>query len=423
MITVRGKDPGLQTPVVSRPEARRSWLDGLRKVAIYGLLTIMALVMIFPFLVMIFTSLKVPADTFSYPPRLLPQEQLTVVMPAVDEPAPLFNIEVDGAKRQLALVQDNIRVGIYADPNALEVTYQLPVREVKPTGGFMDQQTTLVDGEEQDLWDVEVNGQVVQMIQTGLTAYGRFVDPNDPSVEALANVRLSEPVTRVTARPQNYIEVLQLNGLGRSLTNTMLVTICVVLGQLVTSVLGGYAFARLRFPGRDVVFVLYLGTMMIPFVVLIMPLYQLMVQIGWSDRLVALILPWIFTAYGTFLMRQFFLTIPREIEEAALLDGASRLEILWRLFIPAAVPALATLATFTFLYAWNSFFWPLVIINTGNTDNHVLTLSLNVLRGRAADSPNLVLAGAAISVIPPMLIFILAQRFFIESATSSGVKG
>jgi len=423
MITVRGKDPGLQTPVVSRPEARRSWLDGLRKVAIYGLLTIMALVMIFPFLVMIFTSLKVPADTFSYPPRLLPQEQLTVVMPDMDEPAPLFNIEVDGVKRQLALVQDNIRIGIYADPNALEVTYQLPVREVKPTGGFMDQQTTLVDGEEQDLWDVEVNGQVVQMIQTGLTAYGRFVDPNDPSVEALANVRLSEPVTRVTARPQNYIEVLQLNGLGRSLTNTMLVTICVVLGQLVTSVLGGYAFARLRFPGRDVVFVLYLGTMMIPFVVLIMPLYQLMVQIGWSDRLVALILPWIFTAYGTFLMRQFFLTIPREIEEAALLDGASRLEILWRLFIPAAVPALATLATFTFLYAWNSFFWPLVIINTGNTDNHVLTLSLNVLRGRAADSPNLVLAGAAISVIPPMLIFILAQRFFIESATSSGVKG
>ena len=423
MITVRGKDPGLQTPVVSRPEARRSWLDGLRKLAIYGLLTIMALVMIFPFLVMIFTSLKVPADTFSYPPRLLPQEQLTVVMPDMDEPAPLFNIEVDGVKRQLALVQDNIRIGIYADPNALEVTYQLPVREVKPTGGFMDQQTTLVDGEEQDLWDVEVNGQVVQMIQTGLTAYGRFVDPNDPSVEALANVRLSEPVTRVTARPQNYIEVLQLNGLGRSLTNTMLVTICVVLGQLVTSVSGGYAFARLRFPGRDVVFVLYLGTMMIPFVVLIMPLYQLMVQIGWSDRLVALILPWIFTAYGTFLMRQFFLTIPRELEEAALLDGASRLEILWRLFIPAAVPALATLATFTFLYAWNSFFWPLVIINTGNTDNHVLTLSLNVLRGRAADSPNLVLAGAAISVIPPMLIFILAQRFFIESATSSGVKG
>lgn len=401
----------------------RVWLRWLRNFLLYALLIVMALVMVFPFLVMVFTSLKVPADTFSYPPRLLPQEQVTLTMPNLAEPAPLFNIEVNGQKRQMALVQSNIRIGVYTDPAHPETTVELPVRDVKPTGGFMNQQTITVDGKEYELWDVEVNGQIVQMIQTGQTAYGRFVDPDDPTVEALANVRLSEPVTRLTWRPENYSEVLQLNGLGRSLTNTMLVTICVVLGQLATSVLGGYAFARLRFPGRDTLFVLYLGTMMIPFVVLIMPLYQLMVQIQWSDRLVALILPWIFTAYGTFLMRQFFLTIPREIEEAALLDGASRLEILWRIFIPAAVPALATLATFTFLYAWNSFFWPLVIINTGNVDNHVLTLSLNVLRGRAADSPNLVLAGAAISVIPPMIIFVLAQRFFIESATSSGVKG
>ena len=249
------------------------------------------------------------------------------------------------------------------------------------------------------------------------------MDPRDPSVEALANVRVSPPVTRFTAHPENYRDVLELNGMARALINTMLVTLLVVLGQLVTSVLGGYAFARLRFPGRDTLFLLYLGTIMIPFVVLIMPLYQLMVVIGWTDRLAALIFPWVFTAYGTFLMRQFFLTIPREIEEAALIDGASRLQILWRIFIPAATPALATLATFTFLYAWNSFFWPLVIINTGNTGNHVLTLALNVLRGRAADSPNLVLAGAAISVLPPMILFILAQRFFIESATGSAVKG
>jgi multiple sugar transport system permease protein len=122
-------------------------------------------------------------------------------------------------------------------------------------------------------------------------------------------------------------------------------------------------------------------------------------------------------------MRQFFITVPKEIEEAALMDGASRLQILWRIFIPAGVPALATQATFTFLYAWNSFFWPLVIINTANTANHVLTLSLNVLRGRAADSPNIILAGAAISILPPMIVYILAQRFFVESATSSGVKG
>jgi alpha-1,4-digalacturonate transport system permease protein len=157
--------------------------------------------------------------------------------------------------------------------------------------------------------------------------------------------------------------------------------------------------------------------------VLITPLYQLMVAIGWVNTIASLTFPWIFSAYGTFLMRQFFITIPREIEEAAFIDGASRWQILMTIFLPASTPALATLTTFMFLYAWNSFFWPLVVINTGNYDNHVLTLSLNVLRGQAADSPNLVLAGAAIAILPPMIIFILGQRFFVENATSSAVKG
>jgi alpha-1,4-digalacturonate transport system permease protein len=106
-----------------------------------------------------------------------------------------------------------------------------------------------------------------------------------------------------------------------------------------------------------------------------------------------------------------------------LLDGASRLQILTKILIPASVPALATQSTFTFLYAWNSFFWPLVIINVGNEKNHVLTLALNVLRGRASDTPNLILAGAAIAVIPPLIVFIFGQRFFVESVASSGVKG
>jgi multiple sugar transport system permease protein len=148
-----------------------------------------------------------------------------------------------------------------------------------------------------------------------------------------------------------------------------------------------------------------------------------MISIGWVDRLAALIIPWIFTAYGTFLMRQFFISIPKEIEEAAIIDGASRLEILWRIFLPASTPALATLATFTFLYAWNSFFWPLVVINTGNEANRVLTLAVSVLGGRAADAPNLVLAGAAIAILPPVIIYIFGQRFFVESTATSGVKG
>jgi multiple sugar transport system permease protein len=288
----------------------------------------------------------------------------------------------------------------------------------------MDQQTTMVDGEEMKLYDVPMpDGTVTPMVQVRQTTVGKFVNPADPEDVIYQNVRLSDPVEHLTWHPENYTEVIELRNLDWAMSNTALVTLLVMFGQIATSVLGGYAFARLRFPGRDIIFLAYLGTIMIPFVMLIVPLYQLMVTVKWVDTLTALVLPWVFTAYGTFLMRQFFLGIPKEIEEAALLDGASRLQILWKIFIPASTPALATLGTFTFLYAWNSFFWPLVVINTGNEDNHVMTLALNVLRGQAADSPNLILAGATIAIVAPFLVFILAQRFFVESATSSGVKG
>jgi multiple sugar transport system permease protein len=391
--------------------------------AIYFVLTFFALVMIFPFLYMLTTSFKIPSDTFRYPPRMLPRDPVEISVTGYEELLPLYYVEVDGQRKQYALAKSNIKVGIYAPPDTLESTVERYLTEVKPTGGAMNPKTVTINGEEQKLFDVEVNGQIIPMILVSQTTVGEFIDPQKPDDKVYRNVRLSQPVENVSWHPENYREVIELNNMSRALTNTALVTILVVLGQLATSVFGGYAFARLKFPGRDTVFVFYLGTIMIPFVMLIVPLYQLMVLMGWTDRLAALIIPWIFTAYGTFLMRQHFITFPKEIEEAALLDGASRFQILKDILIPASVPALATQATFTFLYAWNSFFWPLVIINVGNEKNHVLTLALNVLRGRASDTPNLILAGAAIAIIPPLIVFILGQRFFVESVASSGVKG
>jgi multiple sugar transport system permease protein len=406
------------------------WItNGLAYVVLIGF----ALIMLFPFLYMLTTSFKTPADTFRYPPRLLPRDPVTIEVEGAEEPLPLFFVEVDGVRQEYALEEANIRVGLFVDPANPGEPMPVRMSEVRPTGGAMNQATVQFEGEEEKLFDVPADGTraeddsadatVTPMVQVGQTTVGRFVDPNDPSQVVYQNVRLSEPVERLSWHPQNYFDVIRLRSLDRALSNTALVTLLVMTGQIVTSVLGGYAFARLKFPGRDTIFLLYLGTYIIPFVMLIVPLYQLMVSIGWVDTLTALALPWVFTAYGTFLMRQFFLSIPNEIEEAALLDGASRLQILWRIFIPASVPALATLATFTFLYAWNSFFWPLVVINTGNEENHVMTLALNVLRGRAADSPNLILAGAALAILPPFIIFLLAQRFFVENAASSGVKG
>jgi alpha-1,4-digalacturonate transport system permease protein len=162
--------------------------------------------------------------------------------------------------------------------------------------------------------------------------------------------------------------------------------------------------------------------MMIPFVVLIIPLYQLMVGIGWVNKIPALIFPWIFTAYGTFLMRQFFISVPKELEEAAFMDGANRWTILWRVYVPLSLPALATLATFAFLYAWNSFVWPYIIIATGNTDSQVLTVALQQFGGRAAEAPQLVFAGVAIAVSVPVIAFVLLQRYFVENVATSGIK-
>jgi multiple sugar transport system permease protein len=399
------------------------FMQFLNKFIIYFVLTFFALVMIFPFLYMLTTSFKIPADTFRYPPRMMPRDPVEISVPGYDKPLPLYYVEVDGVQKEYALAKSNIKVGMYAAPDKLDATVERYLTEVKPTGGAMNPQTATVNGKEEKLFDVDVDGQIVPMILVSQTTVGEFVDPNNPENKVYQNVRLSVPVENISWHPENYKEIIELNNMARALTNTALVTILVVVGQLLTSVVGGYAFARLKFPGRDTVFVFYLGTIMIPFVMLIVPLYQLMVLMGWTDRLAALIIPWIFTAYGTFLMRQHFITFPKEIEEAALLDGASRWQILKEILIPASVPALATQATFTFLYAWNSFFWPLVIINVGNQKNHVLTLALNVLRGRASDTPNLILAGAAIAIVPPLIVFILGQRFFVESVASSGVKG
>ena len=391
----------------------------LRNLLLYITLTFFAFVMLFPFLVMLFTSLKEATDTYRFPPKLLPRAPITLQVAGYDEELPVYFVEYEGTQEEFVLIEKTVRVGEYAAPDQLDTTYTRELDLVTETVGT----TTIYEGEEVPLYDITVDGEVIPMVQVARTALGRFADPEDTSKTVLQNVRNSEPVEKLTWHPENYLEVINLQAMDRALTNTMLVTILVVLGQLVTSILGGYAFARLNFPGRDSLFVIYLGTIMIPFVVVITPLYQLMIILGWVDRLAALIIPWIFTAYGTFLMRQFFITIPKEIEEAAVLDGASRLQILWSIFLPASAPALATLSTFTFLYAWNSFFWPLVVINTGNEANRVLTLAVSVLGGRAADAPNLVLAGAAIAILPPVIIYIFGQRFFVESSTTSGLKG
>jgi multiple sugar transport system permease protein len=245
-----------------------------------------------------------------------------------------------------------------------------------------------------------------------------------------SSVKTSQEI--VTIPPRFFPDVLQLGNyaeavnipnvqLGRQLWNSTIVTLGVVLGQVLTSVLAGYAFARLNFPGRDALFFAYLGTLMVPFAVLIVPMYKLMQSFGWIDSLLALIIPWIFTAYGTFLLRQFFMGLPRDLEEAALIDGASRWGILFRICVPLAKPAIATLATFSFLYAWNSFLWPLIVINSPS--NKVITQGLVDLQSLYSVRVDLIMAGSVLAVLPTVIVYLFAQRYFIEGVATAGLAG
>jgi multiple sugar transport system permease protein len=218
----------------------------------------------------------------------------------------------------------------------------------------------------------------------------------------------------------NYATVLGTVNMGRYMLNTAFVTVTVTIGQIVTSLLGGYAFARIRFPGRELIFRLYLGTIMIPFTVIMIPMYKLMLAFGWLDKFQSLIIPWLFTAAGTFLMRQFFLSMPKELEEAAFLDGANRWTILWKVFVPLAGPVIATQFTISFLYAWNSFIWPLVAIQS--KANYVVTQGLADIQGGYHASPSIVLAGATLAILPTVLVFLFAQRYFVEGIATTGMK-
>ncbi len=203
--------------------------------------------------------------------------------------------------------------------------------------------------------------------------------------------------------------------------NSVIVSVLVTLGQLATCSLGAFAFARLHFPGRDKLFLLYLATMMVPFQVVMIPLFVLMRTFRWIDTYPALIVPMIFSAYGTFLLRQFFLTIPNELEDAAKIDGCGYFRIYWNIMLPLSKPALATLGIFVFMWSWNNFLWPLLVTNS--LTMKTLPLGLAYFLGQYTIYWNLLMVGATIALVPVLVLFFLAQRYFIEGITLTGLKG
>lgn len=224
----------------------------------------------------------------------------------------------------------------------------------------------------------------------------------------------------------NYIKIWTIRNIpfARFYLNSIFVAFCVTVGQVMTSAFAAYAFARLKFPGRDKLFFAYLATMMIPFSVTMVPVYVLMVHLGWIDTYKALIIPAIFSAYGTFLLRQFFMTIPRDLEDAARIDGCSLFGIFWKIIIPLSKPVLATLTTFTFMASWNSFMWPLLVTNS--VEKKTLPVGLayfqEVYQYTQPDW-GLLMAGSLLVMLPIVVVFVVNQRFFVEGIKMSGIKG
>ena len=226
----------------------------------------------------------------------------------------------------------------------------------------------------------------------------------------------------------NYAEAWNSAPFGHFFVNSTLVTLVVLISNLVVCSLAGYAFARIRFLGRGALFVALMATLMVPFQVTMIPVFLIVKWFGdnvWAglgiDHIGALMLPNLATAFGIFFLRQFFQTVPVELEEAALVDGTSRLGVLFKIVLPLSLPAMATLAALTVLTSWNDFLWPLIVITS--QDQMTIPLGLSYFQGAHFVRWPLLMAANVMSLLPMLLVFLGAQKYFVQSVASTGIKG
>lgn len=224
------------------------------------------------------------------------------------------------------------------------------------------------------------------------------------------------------ARWDNYLKAWTAIPLGRFYLNSLFVSVTITISQVLTSAMAAYVFARLRFPLRNVIFLVYLGVMMVPTQVTVIPLFIVASNLHLVDTYAALILPFLAYPFGAFLMRQFFLTIPGDYEEAARMDGASRFGMLFRILFPLARPALVTLAMLSFMWEWNSFFWPLIVTNT--QDRYTLQVGLAMLKAQLVMGRqwSMLMTASVISIAPVLAFFVAAQKQVVRGITLSGLK-
>jgi multiple sugar transport system permease protein len=251
---------------------------------------------------------------------------------------------------------------------------------------------------------------------------GPFVWMLSTSLKPMAEVFTFPPtLLSATPQPQNYLRIFSSIPFGQAIMNSVIVATCVTVLQLIVCSMAAYAFACLRFTGRETLFLVYLAALMVPSQVTLIPNFILIRNLGWLDSYQGLILPYAFSSFGTFLLRQYMRTIPRELIEAARIDGASHVQIYFGLVLPLSRPALGALAIFTFVAQWNNFLWPL--ITTTKQSMQVTTVALATLQGQYNTDWPLLMTGSVLAIVPMLIVFALGNRSFISGITTGSFGG
>lgn len=355
-------------PVVSVSHSR---LQSMRLSSLAGrtaatfVIAIGAVIILIPFLFMISTSLKSKNQLRAVPPPLIPWEATMVEVNGRMEP--LFRVTVDGETADGATVE-------------------------------------------------------MALVRNQPGGMGIFVDPQNPAKSVTLKIADQTPVRHIELHPENYVEAMTAVPFPRYFLNTLIVTFVGMAGVLISCTMVAYGFSRFRAPWLNWLFIVLLSTIMLPRQVTLIPVYVLFQRLGWVDTLLPLIVPAFFAnAYDVFLLRQFFMTIPLEMDDAAKIDGASPIQTLWHVLVPQAMPVIVTVAIFHFLYAWNDFYEPLIFLHS--RDNWTMAVGLQTFNALYSVNTHLIMAASVVMVIPPVLLFFLAQRQFIQGVVISGVKG
>ena len=284
--------------------------------------------------------------------------------------------------------------------------------------------TAIINGQEEPLYEVTLDGQTRNMALVKFRPGGKglFVDPTQPDQTHELLIADQKPLRHVEFHFENYPEALRQMKFTKLLGNTLLVTFLGMAGMLFSCSLVAYGFSRFRAPWLNVLFLLLLSTIMLPSQVRLIPTYILFNKLGWVDTLLPLIVPQFFAnAYDVFLLRQFFMTIPLELDDAAKIDGASPLQTLLYIIIPQARPALVSVSIFHFLYAWNDFYEPLIYLHT--PDHWTLAVGLQTFNALYANNTNYIMAASVVMILPPIILYFLAQKIFTQGVVFTGIKG